>query len=109
MPLWRGNLKRIVRQIAFRNAAIVDYDLAGRALQFNSRRGCAFGTHFNSIGDLAVFRHNGEWNLRARIAEVFQSYGDELYILIRLPWMRRLHAEIRQAAILIHPIVEEPS
>src|SRR5271166_3604416 len=107
--LRRGNLISIIRQIAFRNTSIINYDLTRRARQFNARSGSAFGAYFNPLRDLAAFKQYSEWDLRPRAAKVFESYRNNLHAFLRFPGMHRLHVEIGQATILIHPVVEEPA
>src|SRR5260370_22379482 len=103
------NLEHIIRQVDFRNTAIVDHDPACSPWQFNARCSCGFCAHLNPFCDLAAFKKYGERDFRSRIAQVFQRHGDKLHTFFRLPWMYRLHMKIRQAAILIHPVVEEPA
>src|SRR6202795_4223303 len=64
------NLEHIIRQIAFRNAAIVDRDLACCPWQFNSCCSSGFGAHFNPFCDLATFKNYSERDFRTRTAKI---------------------------------------
>src|SRR5208282_4326794 len=105
----RGDIELIIRQVAFRDTAVVDDNLAWRTEQLDSRGSRGFRAHLDPFRDLAAFKSNSERNFCPRIAKVFQRDGNHLYSLFRLPWMHRLHVEVRQAAILVHPVVEEPA
>src|ERR1035438_3875445 len=86
-----------------------DFALTRCAWHLNSRSGGAFGAYFNPFCDLAALKKNGEWDLRPRVAKVFQSYGGKLHAFFCFPRMHRLHVEIGQATVLIHPIFEKPA
>src|SRR5271165_3322072 len=109
--LWLGDVVHVVAEVGFGDAAVIDHDLGGRDGYFDAAYALFPSLHQHPDALLPGGSLNDHWHLGCGMAMVLDGRCHHV-VLLRLaeerPWIHRQHAEVRQAAITVYPVVEEP-
>src|SRR5271157_5446351 len=109
--LGRRYFVHVIAHVCFRNAAIIDYGLVWSDRHLNAAYTFFTRLHQHPDNLLAGRSLNDHRYFRSGMTAVLDGCGDQVALLLlakQRPRICRLDVKLRQAAIAVYPVVEEP-